>query len=74
MIDPEHPELSVVRQCGLVSINWSGFYYQPAGETSLELMRLVKRQFLETPWYGLARWPATCGARGIPLVASASGG
>ena len=54
MIDPAHPELSIVRQCELVSISRSGFYYQPAGETplNLELMRLIDRQFLETPWYG----------------------
>src|SRR4051812_18328060 len=54
MIDPEHPELSVVRQCELVSISRSGFYYQPAGESplNLELMRLIDVQFLETPWYG----------------------
>ena len=54
MIDPEHPKLSIVRQCELVSISRSGFYYQPAGETplNLELMRLIDRQFLETPWYG----------------------
>src|SRR4051812_49948695 len=54
MIDPEHPQLSVVRQCELVSIRRSGFYYRPAGETplNLELMRLIDRQFLETPWYG----------------------
>jgi putative transposase len=54
MIDPAHPQLSVVRQCELVSISRSGFYYQPVGETplNLELMRLIDRQFLETPWYG----------------------
>src|SRR4051795_10600700 len=54
MIAPDHPELSIVRQCELVSISRSGFYYQPAGETplNLELMRLIDRQFLETPWYG----------------------
>jgi putative transposase len=54
MIKPEHPKLSVVRQCDLVSISRSGFYYQPTGETSLNLtlMRLIDVQFLETPWYG----------------------
>jgi len=54
MIEPDHPELSIVRQCELVSISRSGFYYQPAGQTplNLELMRLIDRQFLETPWYG----------------------
>ena len=62
MIEPGHPSLSVVRQCELVSISRSGFYYQPAGETplNLALMRLpearasseIDAQFLETPWYG----------------------
>ena len=54
MIEPEHPSLSVVRQCELVSISRSGFYYQPVGETAenLALMRLIDAQFLEAPWYG----------------------
>jgi putative transposase len=54
MIEPEHPGLSIARQCELVSISRSGFYYQPAGEAplNLELMRLIDAQFLETPWYG----------------------
>ena len=54
MIDPAHPRLSVVRQCRLVSISRSAFYYRPAGETALNLalMRLIDEQFLETPWYG----------------------
>src|SRR4051794_29284702 len=54
MIEPGHPALSVVRQCELVSISRSGFYYRPVGETELNLvlMRLIDAQFLETPWYG----------------------
>src|SRR5260370_16587244 len=53
MIEPEHPRLSVVRQCALVSISRSGFYYQPAGETSLNLalIRLITDHFLPTPCY-----------------------
>ncbi len=43
MIEPGHSGLSVVRQCELLLISRSGFYYQPAGETAenLALMRLV---------------------------------
>jgi len=54
MIEPEHPRRSIARQCELVSISPSGFYARPAGETplTLELMRLIDAQFLETPWYG----------------------
>ncbi len=61
MIDPQHAQLSVQRQCRLVSISRSAFYYRPAGETplNLTLMRLLDAQFLETPWYGsrqMGRW------------------
>jgi len=54
LIEPGHGRLSVARQCALVSISRSSFYYQPAAETSknLALMRLIDAQFLETPWYG----------------------
>ena len=54
LIEPEHGQLSIVRQCELVSISRSSFYRQPVGETAetLGLMRLVDAQFLETPWYG----------------------
>jgi len=54
MIEPDHPSLSVARQCELVSISRSSFYYQPVGETAgnLALMRLIDAQFLETPWCG----------------------
>jgi putative transposase len=54
MIEPEHSQLSIVRQCELVSISRSSFYYRPTDEAplNLELMRLIDTQFLETPWYG----------------------
>jgi len=54
MIEPAHPGLSIQRQCSLVSISRSAFYYQPAGESplNLALMRLIDEAFLETPWYG----------------------
>lgn len=55
MVEPGHEDgLSIVRQCRLLSINRSSWYYQATGETplNLELMRLVDEQFLETPWYG----------------------
>src|SRR4051794_33786508 len=54
MIEPGHPQLSIVRQCELVSISRSGFYYRPTDETplNLALMRLIDAQLLDTPWYG----------------------
>ena len=54
MIDPGHGRLGIVRQCALVSISRSSFYYEGKGESplNLELMRLIDAQYLETPWYG----------------------
>ena len=54
MIRPDHPTLSIVRQCRLVSISRSSFYHVSRGETAwnLALMGEIDRQFLETPFYG----------------------
>ena len=54
MIRPDHPALSIVRQCRLVSIGRSTFYHVPRGESpeNLALMGEIDRQFLETPFYG----------------------
>ena len=53
-VDSGHPSLSVKRQCELLSINRSGWYYQPKGNTDeeLELMKLIDRKYLEIPFYG----------------------
>jgi len=54
LIEPDHPRLSIVKQCKLLSVNRSSYYYQPNGESdlNLELMRLIDEQYLETPFYG----------------------
>jgi putative transposase len=61
MVDPGHDQLSITRQCRLVSIARSSFYYEGRGESplNLRLLRLIDEQFLETPFYGsrqMARW------------------
>lgn len=55
MIEPNLPDLSVGKQCQLLSVSRSSFYYEPKGESelNLNLMRLIDRQFLETPFYGV---------------------
>ncbi len=52
MVGKEHPNLSIAKQCRLLSISRSSFYYEPKGETALNLvlMRLIDEQFLETPY------------------------
>jgi len=53
-VAPDHPRLSVVRQCKLLGLSRSSVYYRPVGESkrNLDLMRQIDEQFLETPWYG----------------------
>lgn len=60
MIDPGHPALSVARQCGLIGLSRSSFYYRPVNDnrSDLALMELIDRQFLETPCYGSRRMTA----------------
>ena len=54
IITPDHPRLSIVRQCQLVRIARSSHYYVGQGENALnvKLMRLIDEQYLSTPWYG----------------------
>ena len=54
LIARDYEGLSVVRQCELLGVSRSGFYYAPAQENPgvLALMRLIDEQFMETPFYG----------------------
>ncbi len=86
----DHPDLSLRRQCRLLSLARSTLYYQPRGERTenLKLMETIDRQFLETPWYGsrqpLGRllcnrlpaneWPATCSGRATDVGDIVCGG
>jgi len=56
MIEPQHPELSIRRQCDLIGLNRATFYYTPVQESELNLllMRLIDEQYTRTPFYG---WP-----------------
>jgi len=47
MIEPNIPGLSVGKQCSLLSISRSSFYYEPKGESemNLDLMRVIDKQF-----------------------------
>ena len=55
MIEPDHPDLSIGRQCRLLSISRSSFYHSSLGETdtNLSLMLVIDKQVLDTPFYGV---------------------
>ncbi|MCI0354521.1 MAG: IS3 family transposase, partial [Acidobacteria bacterium] len=52
-----HQRLSVRRQCELLGLPRSTFYYEPVPESpaNLKLMRLMDEQYLATPFYGSRR-------------------
>ena len=54
MIDPAHQDLSVSRQCQILNINRSTFYYKkkPIKPEDLKLMELIDKQYLKTPTWG----------------------
>ena len=54
MIGRDRPGLSLSRQCGLLSISRSSFYYVLKGESpeNLALMRRIDELFLKYPFYG----------------------
>jgi putative transposase len=57
MVQIESKDLSIVKQCELLEISRSGFYYQPVEETeeNLEIMRFLDEQYFKTPFFGTER-------------------
>jgi putative transposase len=57
LIENDHSQLSVVKQCDLLAVSRSGLYYDPVKESeeNLTLMRQLDEQYLKTPFYGIER-------------------
>ena len=60
LLEPAHPQLSIARQCDLVGLPRSTYYYPAQGESveHLTLMHLLDQQYTETPSYGIRRMTA----------------
>jgi putative transposase len=60
LVEASHPRLSVRRQCELLGLCRSSFYYEPAQETpeNLALMRRIDEHYTRCPFYGSRRWAA----------------
>lgn len=60
MIEPEHPHISVRRQCELLGLARAALYDEPRRESaeSLWFMRLLDEQYTRTPYYGIRRMTA----------------
>jgi putative transposase len=69
VIEPDHPQLSIARQCDLVGLPRSTYYYQAQGESAenLALMRLLDQQYTDTPYYGVRRMTAWLRSQGYAV-------
>ncbi|RLB88078.1 MAG: hypothetical protein DRH50_15805 [Deltaproteobacteria bacterium] len=54
MIEPNHPKLSVKRQCELIGLSRSSYYRKESSESeeNLKLMRLIDEEYTRHPFYG----------------------
>jgi len=66
LVEPDHAEISVRRQCELLGVNRSGLYYQATGESeeNLKLMRLMDEQYTRHPFFGSRRMAAWLSSQG----------
>lgn len=68
MIDRKRRKVSLARQCALLDISRAWLYYQPTTPSAedLELMALMDRQYLKTPFYGSRKMQAWLQGLGHP--------
>jgi putative transposase len=54
MVDKDHRQLSVVRQCKLLKLNRSSYYYSPKleSEDNLEIMKIIDQEYMNYPFFG----------------------
>lgn len=54
-IEHGHKKITICRQCELLELNRSSLYYRVKDETEYNerLMRLIDKQYIETPFYGI---------------------
>lgn len=69
MIEPGHPEISVSRQCELIGMNRSVWYYRPVDESEEDLLakRLIDEQYTSTPFYGSRRMTVCLQKQGLDI-------
>ena len=56
-MEPDNDQITIQRQCELLGLVRSLWYYQPKAESpeDLRLMQLMDEQYLKTPFYGVLR-------------------
>jgi putative transposase len=65
-MEPSHPQISLARQCDLVGLPRSTYYYHAHGESAenIYVMHLLDKQYTDTPYYGVRRMTAWLRSQG----------
>ena len=60
MIDPNHNKITVARQCELLNLSRSSYYYVSGKDDryNRQLMNLIDEQYTKMPFYGVAKMTA----------------
>src|SRR5262249_565819 len=68
-IEPSNCELTISKQCELLGLARSSFYYEAARESeeNLSLMRLIDEQYTRVPFYGRPRMTAWLKSLGMEV-------
>jgi hypothetical protein len=69
LIDREHPILSLSRQCELLELPRSTYYFESTGESSmnLALMKLIDEEYTRHPFYGYRKMTVYLNGRGYEI-------
>jgi len=75
MIDVNCKKLSISKQCDLLLINKSTYYYKPKGLTQgdLDIMRIIDEIYTEHPYFGARRMSKHLAPHGITIGRKAVG-
>ena len=69
MIEPNYSVIPIYRQCQLLGLSKSGYYYQPQKESplNLRLMNIIDQQYTRMPFYGVEKMTEWLRRKGFPI-------
>ena len=68
-VEPSRSDISITRQCTLIGLSRSSFYFTPATESleNLEIMRLVDEEYMRHPFLGYRKFKPYLAKQGLAV-------
>jgi putative transposase len=69
LIEPDSSAITIARQCELLGLSRSGYYYEPHGESpeNIRLMHRIDELFTKYPFYGVDKMTAHLSRQGLTV-------